>query len=88
MQYYIYTDAICPSNNAYFEADKGTGNNPKNSFAIYLFHVIIIFLMHKTLCLPITVMILLTYTTAIIGSIAIAKILRIAKLQVIIGETY
>lgn len=60
----------------------------KNSFAIYLFHVIIIFLMHKTLCLPITVMILLTYTTAIIGSIAIAKILRIAKLQVIIGETY
>ena len=29
MQYYIYTDAICPSNNAYFEADKGTGNNPK-----------------------------------------------------------
>lgn len=59
-----------------------------NSFAIYLFHVMIIFLLYSTIGknIPTLLMIPLAFILSICGSILIAYILRKLHLQIILGE--
>lgn len=60
----------------------------KYSFAIYLFHVMIIYVMYNCICmyLPVYVMIPVTFISAMIISSCLAYIIRKLNLQFIIGE--
>lgn len=58
------------------------------SFAIYLFHVIIIYTLYSWIgnSLPTIIMVPFVFVISIVGSMGLAQILRFLHLQIIIGE--